>query len=399
MKKQINTLCVHPVEDEERTSAVTSAIYPSTSYSHIDEDERIYPGFFSTYNQKRLGRIMAQHEGGDLGIIFNSGMAAITASMLAFLKSGDHVIFSSPLYGGTMKFATEELPKLGVTYSFAGPSVESFRALVMENTKIIFLETPSNPLLSIFSIAEIAALAKLHNIITIADNTLASSVNQRPIERGFDISIQSGTKYLGGHNDLQFGSLVVKDKSLGDEILRVGKLYGGSLSPELCYQAERSIKTLALRVARQNENALAVATFLSTQHLVTKVYYPGLKDHPDFETASQQMDGFSGVFSFELATGNKGVKLFLKSLSLITPALSFGGVESVICIPAKTSHSAVTSEVRKKLGISDGLLRMSVGIEAVTDIISDLRNALDKLSVHEEKTKGLLADENRVKNF
>lgn len=376
MKNQ-HTRSVHPLSDQQSINGpVTARVFQSTAYIYENGKPLVYPGFFSTYNQERLGKIMASHEKGEWGVIFSSGMAAITTAVMSFTRMGDHIVFSKELYGGTLKFAVEQLPKFGISYSFADPTVESYSACIGKNTRAIFIETPSNPLLTILPLREIAALAQKRGIVTIIDNTLASSVNQRPIEHGFDISIQSGTKYLGGHNDLQFGTLVARDKEVRDIILPVAKMYGGALSPDLCYQAERSLKTLALRVTRQNENAMKVAQFLQEHPMVDKVYYPGLATHPGHEIAARQMDGFGGMVAFEMNGDPQQISVFLRSLATISPALSLGGVESLICIPAKTSHSTVSPQIREAMGIKDNLVRLSVGIESYEDIIQDLTDAL-----------------------
>jgi cysteine-S-conjugate beta-lyase len=372
-----HTHCVHPIQESRAINdPVTAGVFKSTSYIYENDKPLVYPGFFSTYNQERLGKIMATHEKGKWGVVFNSGMAAISVAVLSFARMGDHVIFSKELYGGTLKFALEQLPKFGIVCSFAEPTVESYKALVRKNTRAIFIETPSNPLLTILPLRQIAAMAERQGIVTIIDNTLASSINQRPIEHGFDISIQSGTKYLGGHNDLQFGTLVARDEEVKDIILPVAKMYGGSLSPELCYQAERSLKTLALRVTRQNENAMKIAEFLLDHPMIDKVYYPGLPTHAGHDIALTQMDGFGGMVAFEINGAPQQISSFLQSLTLVSPALSLGGVESLICVPAKTSHSTVPAQTRESMGIKDNLLRLSAGIESCQDIIQDLGNAL-----------------------
>ncbi|HEX5169570.1 MAG TPA: PLP-dependent aspartate aminotransferase family protein [Cyclobacteriaceae bacterium] len=281
------------------------------------------------------------------------------------------------MYGGTLTFASEQLPRMGISCSFAESSLESYQQLTQKNTRLIFLETPSNPLLTILPLGDIAKWARMNGIITIVDNTLATSINQRPIEAGCDISIQSGTKYLGGHSDLQFGTLVTSNKEMQERILPIAKLYGASLSPENCYRAERSLKTLSLRVSRQNENAMAVAEFLRNHKSIKKVFYPGLETHHNHATAMKQMSGFGGIVSFEVKKDKHGIDNFLNRLALVKPALSLGGVESLICVPARTSHSSLSSYKRKSIGIKDNLIRLSVGIEAVEDILFDLKKALE----------------------
>jgi cystathionine beta-lyase/cystathionine gamma-synthase len=378
--KNPDTLCVHPIEGGgDFNGSVTSVIFPSAAYDYLDGDLQ-YPGFYSTYNQKRLGQIMANLEHGDWGMVFSSGMAAITTSILSFVQSNDHIIFSRDLYGGTWKFVEEELPKRGISFSYADNTLESFQSVLKENTKVIYVETPSNPLLNIFPLKEIASFAKKHELVTIVDNTFASPINQLPLLHGIDIAVHSGTKYLGGHNDLPFGALVSNNAKQNEVILSTAKMYGGSLSPYQCYLVERSLKTLSIRVQKQNENALKLALYLRGNPVVAKVYYPGLESHRDHKIALQQMIGFGGMLSFELDVNQDKLMVFLRSLSLIRPALSLGGVESLICSPVTTSHRSLTSEQRHSLGIQDNLLRLSVGIEDVNDLIIDLRLAILKVA-------------------
>lgn len=372
------TACVHPLPEEDQIKGgATAAIFPAVSYNYLDGGELQYPGFYSTYNQKRLGRIIARLEKGTWGMAFSSGMAAITTAILTFLRAGDHIIFLRELYGGTLKFATDELPKRGIGCSFATPDISSFQSLVTPQTRIIYIETPSNPLLNIISLDEVVALAKKNNIITIIDNTFASPVNQVPLSSGFDFSVESGTKYLGGHNDLPFGTLACNDPLHQENIANTAKIYGGSLTPYECYLAERSMKTLSIRVQRQNENAMKIATFLEGNKGIQKVYYPGLPSHPQHTLAARQMSGFGGMISFELKTDEAGIKKFQQKLELITPALSLGGVESLISAPMLTSHRYLKKEERQQLGINDNLLRLSVGIEDADDLIKDIQQAIN----------------------
>lgn len=367
--------CVHPLKDGEPIQgAATAAILPAISYQYLDGGELKYPGFYSTYNQKRLGLITARLERAEWGVAFSSGMAAITTAILSFIKAGDHIVFLRELYGGTLKFATDELPKRGITCSFAALDIESIRSSINDNTRIIYIESPSNPLLNILPLDEIVSMARQRNIITIIDNTFASPINQVPIAHGFDVAAESGTKYLGGHNDLPFGTLAGNSPAHYEAILATAKIYGGSLTPYECYLAERSIKTLAVRVEKQNRNAQIIAEYLEKDRSVVRVYYPGLQSHPQYQLATKQMSGFGGMISFELKTGD--IRKFQQRLQLITPALSLGGVESLICSPMLTSHRYLSGDERMQLGISDSLLRLSVGIEDPHDLVEDLRQAL-----------------------
>lgn len=377
--EKFETLCVHPLgKSDNFLGAVASPIFPSVAYNYLDSDELQYPGFYTNYNQTRLGQIMANLERADWGIIFSSGMAAISTAILSFVQQNEHIIFSRDLYGGTWKFAEQELPKRNITCSYADNTLESFQALLQENTRLIYIETPANPLLNIVPLKAVAAFAKAHGLITVVDNTFASPINQQPIVQGIDIVVHSGTKYLGGHNDLPFGALVSNHPAHKDPIYATAKMYGGSLTPYSCYLVERSLKTLSLRVNKQNGNALKLAEYLQNHPLVKEVYYPGLPSHPDHQLALQQMMGFGGMLSFELNLSAEKLTDFLRNLTVIQPALSLGGVESLICSPAVTSHRNLSPENRHQLGIKDNLLRLSAGIEDVEDLIEDLRAAIAK---------------------
>ncbi|HRE49860.1 MAG TPA: PLP-dependent aspartate aminotransferase family protein [Flavitalea sp.] len=376
--ENFETLCVHPVNGKEEGSrgSVTGVIYPATAYDYTNGEELQYPGFYSAYNQKRLARIIANLEKGDWGVVFSSGMAAISTAILSFARQNDHIVFSKDLYGGTWSFAEKELPKRNISCSYADNTPESFAAQIRENTRVIYIETPSNPLLKIVPLKAVAELAKRHGIVTIVDNTFASPVNQLPLKEGIDISVHSGTKYLGGHNDLPYGALVSNIAAHREPILTTAKMYGGSLSPDQCYLAERSLKTLALRIERQNQNALTLAKWLAAHPAVKKVYYPGLPDHPGHSIAQQQMKGFGGMLSFELDIPPNKLPVFLNNLRVVHPALSLGGVESLICSPAVTSHRYLTPEERKKVGVTDSLFRFSAGIEHIDDLVGDLDAAI-----------------------
>lgn len=375
-----DTLCVHPLSNDNNPDhSATSPIFPAVAYRYLDETTLRYPGFFSTYNQLRLGEIVAKLEKAKYGIAFSSGMSAITTAILSFVSAGDHIIFSRELYGGTLKFATDDLPQRQVQCSYVAPDAQAFATAITPRTKIIYIESPSNPLLNIISLADIVALARKHNIITIIDNTFASPINQCPVEAGFHICIESGTKYLGGHNDLPYGTFACNNKDHYDAVLGSGKLYGGALAPNECYLAERSLKTLALRVQRQNENAMKLADFLSRHNRIKNVYYPGLASHPQHAIAAKQMKGFGGMISFEPDTDEAGIRKFQQQLRIITPALSLGGVESLISSPMMTSHRYLTKKERTALGIEDNLLRLSVGIEDAGDLMADIEQALQTL--------------------
>ncbi|OGF63836.1 MAG: cystathionine beta-lyase [Candidatus Fischerbacteria bacterium RBG_13_37_8] len=369
------TQCVHSGRiDDERVHGINTPIYTSTSYQYLDTDERFYPRYFNTPNQWALANKVCALEGAEAGLIFSSGMAAISTTCLSFLKTGDHVVFQPNLYGGTQHFATGKLNTYGIDYTIAASQRTSdIEAAILPNTRVIYIETPSNPLLAITDIAEVAELCCSRQLISIIDNTFASPVNQNPIRLGIDIVLHSATKYLGGHSDICAG-VAVSSKENINHIWELAINLGGSLNAITCYLLERSIKTLALRVAQQNSNAQTLAEFLVEHPQVKCLHYPGLTSHPGHEIAKKQMTGYGGMLSFELKEKNSIE--FQKKLKLIKPSMSLGGVESIICSPAITSHRHLSQEEQKKTGITDELLRLSVGIEDINDLLADLQQAL-----------------------
>ena len=375
--KGLHTKCVHygEIKDIQFGGAV-SPIFMSSSYPFLETDVIRYPRYFNTPNQQVISKKVAALENAEAGLPFASGIAAISTTLFAFLKQGDHVVFQNEIYGGAYNLVQEEFENFGIEYDFTkGVEVKDFEEKITSKTKVIYLETPSNPLLTITDIKSIADLAKKHNIISVIDNTFASPINQKPIDFGIDISIHSATKYLGGHSDILAGVVVGSEEHI-QKIFNKGKNLGGNISDFMCYLLERSIKTLGVRVDKHNKNAQRVAEFLNTHNKVAKVYYPGLKNHPGHKIAKKQMSGFGGMLSFELIETINAVE-FQKKLALIKPSLSLAGVESTILLPSLTSHALLSPEERNKQGISDGLLRFSVGIEDVEDIINDLNQALN----------------------
>ena len=373
-KNQFETQCVHEgqLKDTLYKGAI-SPLYMATAYSYEETDR--YPRYFNTPNQVGLAKKIAALEGAEEGLIFGSGMAAISTSLLAFLKQGDHVVLQNDLYGGTTNLVVEHFDNYGIEYSFAeGLSVEFFEEKIKENTKVIYIETPSNPLMKIVDLNAIAELAREHQLVSMIDNTFSSPVNQNPIAFGIDIVLHSATKYLGGHSDILAGAVACSSAHM-EKIFAVAKSLGGNLSDLSIWLLERSIKTLSIRVKQQNENAMALAQFLEQHPAIGKVHYPGLNAHPDHALAKKQMNGFTGMMSFEL---NDTIQraTFEKSLKIIQPVVSLAGVESTITIPAITSHKLLTAEGRAKQGITDQLVRFSVGIEHLEDLKNDLNQAL-----------------------
>lgn len=377
--KGVNTKCVHSGDlIDDRFKGATSPLFPSTAYDFINVNEDKYPRYFNTPNQLALSKKIADLENSEEALLFGSGIAAIFSSLFSFIKSGDHVIFQSSIYGGTLNLVIKEFKKFNIKYSLVDSfDLKDYEKEIKTNTKIVFIESPSNPLLKLIDLKSIAELCKKNNLISIIDNTFSSPINQNPSDFGIDIIIHSATKYLGGHSDILAGALASNKKCI-QKIKESSINYGGNLSDYTVWLLERSIKTLSLRVAKQNENALKVAKFLFEHQKVNSVNYPGLKSHPDHQLSLKQMKGFGGMLSFELNDLDEAIK-FTRKIKLIKSAMSLGGVESTICSPTLTSHSKISKEEREKIGIFDGLLRFSVGIEDFEDIKNDLDQALSQL--------------------
>ena len=349
-------------------------IFPSSAYDYENVDGgTLYPRYFNTPNHVAVAQKLAALENAEEGLIFSSGMAAILTSIFATLKAGDHAIFQNDLYGGTFSAVAAELPRYGMDYTMVdGADVANVEKAITKKTKIIYIETPSNPTLKITDIKAVASVARKHGLITIIDNTFASPVNQNPIDLGIDIVAHSGTKYIGGHSDICCGA-VLTSRALASSIRNSAIHFGGSLDAHTCWLVERSLKTVVLRVRQQNHNAMAIAEYLSTDDRVARVYYPGLSKHPGHSIAKAQMPGgFGGMLSFEV----KGdAHSFMDRLQLIKRAISLGGVESTITSPVKTSHVKMSAADCEAIGVTDKLVRLSVGIEEVDDLIKDIREA------------------------
>jgi cystathionine beta-lyase len=367
------TISVHAgSKGDPQYGGVSSPIYPSSA---IDYDTEVkYPRYFNTPNQQSVAEKVAALEFAEAGLVFSSGMAGIMTSILAVVKSGDHIVFQNDLYGGTYHAAIHELGRYGITYTMvdaADPA--NFAKAVASNTKLIYIETPSNPLLRITDIAAVATIARDRGLLTMIDNTFASPVNQHPFRLGIDIVAHSGTKYIGGHSDMCSG-VVVSNAVLTEKIRQSALHFGGSIDAHAAWLMERSLKTIVLRVRQQNSNAEILADFLSNEPRVSKVFYPGLKDHPDHAVAKKQMTGgFGGMLSFEVKSDTSQ---FISKLKVISKAVSLGGVESTVSEPKRTSHASLSVAERHAAGISDHLIRFSVGIEDPQDLIDDIKEAL-----------------------
>ncbi|MGB5270525.1 MAG: aminotransferase class I/II-fold pyridoxal phosphate-dependent enzyme [Eudoraea sp.] len=377
--KGINTICTHvgELKDNEYKGAV-SPLYMSTSYAFEDVDIKRYPRYFNTPNQKALSKKIAALEHAEDAMIFGSGMAAVSTALLAFLKAGDHVVLQNMLYGGTQNLVTKQFENFGISYSFTeGLKPSDFEAKIKENTKVIYIETPSNPLLTITDLAAVANIAKKHNLVSMIDNTFASPVNQNPIDFGIDVVIHSATKYMGGHSDICAGA-VASSKVNMERIFQLAINLGGSLSDYTVWLLERSIKTMGIRVKCQNENAMRLAEYLEENVNIKQVNYPGLASHPEHALAKSQMHGFGGMLSFELKESIDATE-FRKALKLIKSSMSLAGVESTVLSPTQTSHALLSEEDRFKQGIADGLIRFSIGIEEPEDLIADIDQALEQV--------------------
>jgi cystathionine beta-lyase/cystathionine gamma-synthase len=376
MRKE--TECVHAGKyHDAATRGTNTPIFTSSAFEYLDREESLYPRYFNTPNQEAVVKKICALEGAENGILFSSGMAAISTAVLSLAGAGDHVVMLDELYGGTHAFATDTFDRFGIRYSFAATNADAVAQAALPETKAIVIESPTNPLLGILDIRRVAEFARSRKIATIIDNTFASPIQQNPIALGIDVVVHSGTKYLGGHSDLCCG-IALASSGITERMRKMARHLGGSLNAITCYLLERSLKTLVLRVERQSANASRIAEFLVTHKRVRKVNYPGLPGFPGHSIAKSQMSGFGGMLSFEIDGDEKIANAFLKSLKLITPAVSLGGVETLICRPAQTSHSKISAEERRRIGISDSLLRLSVGIENADDLIEDLQNALAK---------------------
>ena len=375
--KGVNTICTHvgQVKDEQFGGSV-SPIYPGTSYEYIDKEIDRYPRYSSTPNQEFLAKKISALEETEDAIILGSGMAAISTSLLAFLNSGDHIVLQNDIYGGTRNLVEVQFKRYGIQYSFTdGLDVQSFEKKIKPNTKAIYIETPSNPLLKLVDIQKIADLSKSKNLISFIDNTFATPLIQKPHKLGIDIILHSATKYFGGHSDICAGAVAASTEHR-EIIWNLSKNIGGSLSDYTAWLLERSMKTLSVRFFAQQKNAEQLSKYLAECRFIDKVYYPGLEEHPNHKIAKKQMTGFGAVISFEL---NKKIdpKTFLKSLKMISPSMSFAGVESTMLSPAETSHYLLTAEDRLAQGITDNLIRFSVGIEDIPDIQNDIEQAFN----------------------
>lgn len=378
--KSIESSLIHGgIYGDELTGAVNVPIYQTSTYEQQGIGQNKGWEYSRTGNPTRaaLEALIAELEGGTHGFAFGSGMAALTA-VLTLFKSGDRIIISSNVYGGTFRVLDKIFKNFNITYSIEDTTnLEELDKKVTPDVKAILVETPANPLLTITDLHGIAEIAKKHGILSIVDNTFMTPYLQRPIESGIDIVVHSATKYLGGHSDVVAGLAVVNDKNLAERLAFIQNATGGVLGPFDSFLLIRGIKTLGVRLDRHTDNAIKIAEWLTGHEAVKKVYYPGLKTAQGYEINKKQAKNGGAMISFELKE-NYDYKKFFSSLGLVALAESLGGVESLACHPASMTHASIPREIREKVGITDGLIRLSVGIEAVEDIIADVAQAIEK---------------------
>ncbi len=377
----IETKVIHSGEPRPRIAgAVVMPVFQSATYQYAGEksyDDVRYIRLNNTPNHLALADKLASLENAEDAVVTASGMAAISTSLLTFLGKGDHLLAQDCLYGGTHDFVTRDIKGFGISYDFIdGNKPESWKRNLKPTTKVIYVETISNPLMQVPDLEAVVSFAKSHGLVSMIDNTFASPVNFRPLEMGFALSLHSATKYLNGHSDIVAGAVIGKSNLIEKVTHKLNHL-GGSLDPHAAFLLHRGIKTLALRVKQHNESAVQIAHFLEKHPAVAKVNYPGLESHPNHERAKRLFDGFGGMMSFELHDGVEGAESFMRAARLPAVAPSLGGVETLVTRPSLTSHSGLSPEDRRRLGISDGLIRLSVGIEATQDLIEDFEQALE----------------------
>jgi cystathionine beta-lyase/cystathionine gamma-synthase len=386
-----STKSVHSGQyDDPNTNALGTPIFQCSTfllnentYQAIAEgrgrDEMIYTRYGNP-SQWSVQEKLSALENAESSIVFSSGMAAISSALLAMLDKGSHIVSSRDIYGGTYNFLYEDLDRYGMSVTFTSPTdIAEIEAAIQEDTKVLYFEALTNPLLKIAPIEAIVALGKKYNLRVIIDNTFFTPYNVKPLDLGVDLVVNSATKYLNGHSDL-IGGTVSGSRKLIDRVWPQLLKNGGSMDPHACFMLERSLKTFALRMRTHNANALELATYLENHPKIKRVYYPGLKSHEQHQLAITQLKGKnSGMISFELEGGDEKAHLLMKHLQLPKEATSLGGVESLISLPYNTSQASLTKEQQREIGINDGLVRLSVGIEDIEDLITDFNQAIEQI--------------------
>jgi cystathionine beta-lyase/cystathionine gamma-synthase len=367
----------------KKNGPLATPIYQTSTFEVTDNQQQVraIPSdmFYTRYGNPThtvAEKAIAELEGTDASLLFASGMGAISTALLALLKSGDHVVAQRDIYGGATKFLSQWLPKLGIETTFVDTTeYDQHARAIRPNTKLLYLESPTNPTLRIVDLTKASALARQHNLISFIDSTFATPINQRPADFGIDLVMHSGTKYFAGHSDLICG-IVAGRQDLIEKIHGTRTTLGGTMDPHAAWLLLRGIKTLAVRVQRQNDNALRIARFLGKHAKVRSVHYPFVEGHPQRALAMEQMHGGGGVLSFEVDGTGEDAQRLSEALRLFTLAPSLGGVDSLVTIPVITSHGMISAEQREKMGVTDQLIRISVGIENADDLIADLEQAL-----------------------
>jgi cystathionine beta-lyase/cystathionine gamma-synthase len=372
------------------TGSITTPIYQTSNFGFTDLDslrsalaDRSKGYFYTRLSNPTFEAVemkVSDLMGAPRALVFSSGMAALTTAIFSLVSSGDHIVSAFDVYGGTFNFFANILPRYGVTVDLVETTdPRELAGALKPNTRVLFFESPTNPLLKLIEISEVAQIGKQHGVITFVDNTFATSFNQRPLELGIDLEMQSATKYLGGHSDL-LGGVVAGGEELIEKVMFFRYVFGGIPDPQSAWLLMRGIKTLKVRMEEHNKNGLEIAQFLEAHPSVERVYYPGLKSHPQNGLAKRQMRGFGGIVSFELKGTGDSIGKFLEKLRVFQLAVSLGGIESLVCPPALTTHRRLSESQRIKAGIKDNLIRLSVGIEDVKDLVEDLDQALSSIS-------------------
>ncbi|HXW91434.1 MAG TPA: aminotransferase class I/II-fold pyridoxal phosphate-dependent enzyme [Terriglobales bacterium] len=371
------------VDLRKKNGPLATPIYQTSTFEVTDNEQQLRATptdmFYTRYGNPTLTVVeqsIAELEGTDRALLFASGMAAITTPILALLKSGDHIVAQQDIYGGAAKFLGQWLPKLGIETTFVDTTdYEQHERAIRPATKLLYVESPTNPLMRVVDLKRVVAIAKKHHLLTMIDSTFATPINSKPAEFGIDLVMHSATKYLAGHSDLIAG-VVTGRSQLIEPIHQTRTTLGGTMDPHAAWLLLRGIKTLAVRVERQNQNALRLAQFLSRHPNIRRVHYPFLEGHPQRSLAKEQMRGGGGMVSFEVDGSGEDARKLSEALNLFTLAPSLGGVDSLVCIPSLTSHAMVSAEHRAKMGVTEQLIRLSVGIEHAEDLIADLEHAL-----------------------
>lgn len=395
--RNFETEVIHAVnKPDERTRAVSPSIVPAVAYAFTDvesaietvmgKNDDVYYGRYGNPTIKLLEDKIAYLEGGESALAVSSGMAAISNALLCYLTTGDHVIVTKDIYGGTHHFLTVLAPRFGIEFDFVDCTcLEAVTAAIKENTKVLYIETPSNPSLTVLDIQALSKLAHAFDLSVIVDNTFMTPLLQRPLELGADLVVHSATKYINGHGDVIAGLMIGNQKDISFIRKNLMGDLGQNLNAWDAYLILRGIKTMAIRVKKHNENAMEIANFLEQHPFISKVNYPGLVSHPQYELAQSQMKGMGGIVTFEMKGNFETAKKFLNQLSLAMISFSLGDPETLVQHPASMTHASIPKEEREQFGISDGLIRLSAGLECAKDIIEDLDNALSVVMAESKK--------------